>query len=92
LIKSFKHAGLEKFYRSDSKVGIIPAHAKKLRDQLTALDVAAKPSDMNAPGWDMHPLKGKLEGHWSLSVNGNWRMTVRFIGLDAEVVDDHDDH
>jgi proteic killer suppression protein len=47
---------------------------------------------MNAPGWDMHPLKGKLEGHWSLSVNGNWRMTFKFIGLDAEVVDYQDDH
>jgi proteic killer suppression protein len=32
MIKSFKHSGLEKFYETDSKAGIIPAHAKKLRD------------------------------------------------------------
>jgi hypothetical protein len=31
MIKSFKHAGLRKFYETDSKAGILPAHAKKLR-------------------------------------------------------------
>jgi proteic killer suppression protein len=92
LIKSFKHAGLERFYRTDSKAGIIPAHAKKLRAQLTTLDAAAKPSDMNAPGWDLHSLKGQLAGHWSVSVNGNWRMTFKFVGADAEVVDYQDYH
>ena len=30
---------------------------------------------MNRPGWDWHPLKGDLLGHWSVSVNGNWRLT-----------------
>jgi proteic killer suppression protein len=92
LIKSFKHAGLEKFYRRDSKAGIIPAHAKKLRDQLTALDAATKPSDTSAPGWNLHPLKGTLTDHWAVSVNGNWRMTFKFIGVDAEVVNYQDYH
>ena len=92
MIKSFKHAGLERFYRTDSKAGIIPAHAKKLRAQLTALDAAAKPGDVNAPGWDLHPLKSQLAGHWSVSVSGNWRMTFKFVGADAEVVDYQDYH
>jgi toxin HigB-1 len=30
MIKSFRHAGLEKFYRTDSKAGIQPAQAAKL--------------------------------------------------------------
>ena len=63
MIKSFKHSGLERFYTRDSKAGIIPAHAKKLRDQLSLLDVATKPSDMDKSGWQLHLLTGKLAGH-----------------------------
>jgi proteic killer suppression protein len=92
MIKSFHHAGLEKFYRKDSKAGINPSHAKKLRSLLTALDAAARPEDMSVPGWDLHPLKGNLASHWSVSVNGNWRMTFKFRGIDAEVVDYLDYH
>jgi len=54
---------------------------------LTALDVASQPEDMNAPGNDLHPLKGNLEGHWSVNVSGNWRLTFRFEGKDAVLVD-----
>jgi proteic killer suppression protein len=53
-------------------------HAKKLFSQLTTLDMAAKPGDMNLPGWHLHPLSGNLLGHWSVKVNGNWRMTFAF--------------
>jgi len=49
MIKSFRHAGLEKFYGTDSKAGIQPHHARKLRAQLTALNEAKGPSDMAAP-------------------------------------------
>jgi proteic killer suppression protein len=92
MIKSLKHSGLEKFYNTDSKAGIIPAHAKKLRNQLTALDAAATPGDLDRSGWQLHPLTGKLDGHWSISVNGNWRLTFRFTGVDVEIVDYQDYH
>jgi len=92
MIKSFKHPGLKKFYETDSKAGIIPAHAKKLRNQLSVLDVATKPGDMDKSGWMLHPLTGKLAGHGSLAVNGNWRLTFRFRGVDVEIVDYQDYH
>lgn len=92
MIRSFKHRGLEKFYRTDSKAGINPQHARRLRLQLTVLDAAAKPGDMGLPGWGLHSLQGALAGHWSVSVSGNWRLTFRFDGLDAEVVDYQDYH
>jgi proteic killer suppression protein len=47
---------------------------------------------MNAPGWRLHPLKGDLAGHWSVTVNGNWRLTFRFEGEDAILVDYQDYH
>jgi proteic killer suppression protein len=92
MIKSFKHKGLEKFYATDSKAGIIPEHAKKLRQQLSFLDEAVNPQDMNYAGWFLHRLHGTLEDHWSVRVSGNWRLTFRFIGSDAEVVDYQDYH
>ena len=58
--------------------GIQPKHAGKLRVQLFALDNAKRSSDMNAPGWLLHPLKGSLEGHWGIRVSGNWRLTFAF--------------
>jgi proteic killer suppression protein len=66
MIKSFRHKGLKQFAESASKAGIQPNHAPWLRRLLTALDVASRPEDMNAPGNDLHPLKGNLSGHWSV--------------------------
>lgn len=47
---------------------------------------------MDVPGWHLHPLKGKLIGHWSVRVSGNWRMTFKFEGEDAVLVDYQDYH
>lgn len=92
MIRSFRHKGLEKFYRTGSKAGIIPSHAEKLRDLLFVLDNAEKPSDMDIAGWGFHPLRGDLEGHWAVKVNGNWRLTFRFLADEPEVVDYQDYH
>lgn len=92
MIKSFQHAGLEKFFKTGSKAGIQPAHAKKLSLQLFALDLAKSAADLSRPGWNLHPLKGELVGHWSIKVNGNWCVTFRFEGEDAILVDYQDYH
>jgi toxin HigB-1 len=92
MIKSFRHAGLEKFFFTGSKAGIQPNHARKLNVQLTALNKARVPADMAAPGWNLHALRGELKGHWSIQINGNWRVTFRFEGEDAILVDYQDYH
>ncbi len=92
MIKSFRHAGLEKFFLTGSKAGIQPSHAKKLRIQLGVMNTAKNATRMNVPGWDLHPLKGNLTGHWSVKVNGNWRLTFVFEGEDAVLVDYQDYH
>jgi mRNA-degrading endonuclease YafQ of YafQ-DinJ toxin-antitoxin module len=40
----------------------------------------------------IHQLKGRLRGHWSIWVSGNWRVTFRFIDSDIELVDYLDYH
>ena len=92
MIKSFRHAGLEKFFFTGSKAGIQPSHARKLNVQLTTLNKARVPADMAASGWNLHVLLGDLKGHWSVKVNGNWRLTFRFEGEDAILVDYQDYH
>jgi proteic killer suppression protein len=92
VIKSFRHAGLEKFFKTGSKAGIQPKHTEKLSIQLFALNRAKSASDMKAPGWDLHPLHGNLRNHWSIKVSGNWRLTFTFEGEDAILVDYQDYH
>ena len=54
MIRSFRHAGVEAFYRTGSKAGIQPHHAPRLRLLLTALDAARSVQDMGAPAWRLH--------------------------------------
>lgn len=92
MIKSFRHGGIEKFFFTGSRAGIQPSHAGKLNLQLTLLNRAKGPADMGVPGWGLHQLSGDLKGHWSVKVNGNWRLTFRFEGEDAILVDYQDYH
>jgi len=92
MIKTFKHKGLERFFREGSKAGIQPKHAKRLRLQLGRLDAAKSAAEMNLPGWKWHPLTGDLKGHWAVWVDENWRMTFTFEGSDAVLVDCRDYH
>lgn len=92
MIKSFRHAGVERFFKTGSKAGIQPAHADRLANRLQVLDFAKSPTDMNMPGWGLHPLAGELNGHWAIKVSGNWRLTFAFEKEDAILVDYQDYH
>ena len=92
MIGSFRHNGVERFFRSSSRAGIQVAHAPRPARQLSSLDAATRPEDMNLPGWDWLLLKGGLSGHWSVSVNGNWRLTFAIENGDAVLVDYQDYH
>jgi len=92
MIKSFRHKGVQNFFETGSKAGIQASHSARLRIQLTRLDDATSPQDMNAPGWRLHQLRAELDGHWSVTVNGNWRLTFRFEENDAVLVDYQDYH
>jgi len=89
---SFIHKGLERFYKTGKSSDIQAKHAKRLRLILTNLDQAESPNDMDLPGLRLHGLKGSRKNIWSVSVSGNWRVTFRFIGRDAEIVNYEDYH
>ena len=92
MIASFRHRGLRKYFESGSLAGIQPAHAKRLKMQLAALDTAQSIKDMDIPGFRLHLLKGGERGRWSIWVNGNWRVTFEFENGNALVLNYEDYH
>lgn len=92
MIKTFRHAGIKRFFETGSKAGIQPKHAKRLRLQLARLDGATLAGDMDLPGWRFHSLQGDLTGHFSVWVDENYRLTFKFEGTDAVLVDYRDYH
>ena len=92
MIKSFAHKGLKDFYETGSKKGIQAGYAPKLARMLDRLDASTEPKDMDLPGYRLHQLKGDKQDIWSVTVNGNWRMTFYFEGQDAYLVDYLDYH
>lgn len=92
MIRNFRHKGLRSFFETGSLAGIRPDHAPRLRIQLTVLDAATVPEDMNLPGWKFHALGQSLKGHYAVTVNKNWRLTFSFEDGDAILVDYRDYH
>ena len=92
MIRSFVHKGLEKFFLTGSTAGIQSQHKNRLRLILTNLEHAECAEDMDLPGLFLHRLKGNRKDLYSVRVNGNWRVTFRFIKRDIEIVNYEDYH
>ncbi len=92
MIKSFKHKGLRKFFETGSKAGIQAKHERKLRMQLAAIDTATVIEDIDLPSYKLHSLKGDRSSIWSVTVNGNWRVTFEFVDGNAYIINYEDYH
>jgi proteic killer suppression protein len=71
---------------------VLAEHVVKLRDILVRLDAGHAVTDMDLPGFRLHPLKGEMKGSWSVTVRANWRVTFRFADRDVFDVDYLDYH
>ena len=85
VIKSYRHRGLRRAHRSGSYHQVNAAYANRIAR-------ATKPSDLDLPGYRLHPLKGNLEGFWSIRISANWRITFRMEGVHVYDVDLTDYH
>lgn len=92
MIRSFRHKGLERFFRKGSKSGIRPEHATRLRLILARLHGARIPQDMALPGLRLHALVGERKGYWAIDVSGNWRVVFKFEAQAVVEVDYLDYH
>ncbi|MDR2503467.1 MAG: type II toxin-antitoxin system RelE/ParE family toxin [Deltaproteobacteria bacterium] len=92
MIESFARKGLENFFLYGSTKGIQVKHAARQELLLDRLDASANIKGMDFPGSGLHRLKGALREHWAVKVSGNWRLTFRFEGENAHVVNCQDYH
>ena len=93
MITSFRHKVLERLYETGSGRGLPADQVPKITNMLSVIDTAQEPEDVGLfPGWRLHQLKGDLEGFWSITVTGNWRIIFRFENGDASELDYTDYH
>jgi proteic killer suppression protein len=92
VIRTFRHRGLKRLFQQDDPSRIRADQVGRVADVLAHMDIANHPSDLDLPGYRLHPLKGDLKGRWSVMVSGNWRIVFRFEDGDAFDVDLVDYH
>jgi len=92
MIKSFKHKGLENFFKTGSLRGIQAIHRDKLQIILNRLNNMCNIIDIDIPSFRLHKLSGKMQNLWSITVQANWRITFEYDGMNVYVVDYQDYH
>ena len=94
MINTFKHKGLKLFWETGNGKFLPASQLNKIRRVLDAIDsLIDVPQDL-APfrSWRPHPLKGDLQGYWSLDITGNYRILFRFENgkaYDLNYIDTH---
>jgi proteic killer suppression protein len=92
MIVSIEHKGLAALHWKDQSKGVMQSQVKRLRSILALLETAKTAEDMDLPGLRLHPLRGNLDGFYSVVVSGNWRVIFRFVAgniQDVDLVDYH---
>ena len=92
MVRSFRHRGLKRLYERGDRSRVRADQAGRLAVALADLDDARRPSDLDLPGYRLHPLKGDLKAFWSIAISGNWRIIFRFDDGDVYDVDLVDYH
>ncbi|TMA80004.1 MAG: hypothetical protein E6J74_40305, partial [Deltaproteobacteria bacterium] len=78
MIRGFRQKGLKRLFENGERKGLRADQIEKIENILAVLNHARKPSDIDLPGFRLHPLKGNLRGFWSVTVQANWRVIFRF--------------
>jgi toxin HigB-1 len=86
MIRTFRSRALAAFWHSGDIARIRPDLAARVAVRLSRLDAAARPEEMNVPGFNFHRLQGKPL-RYTVHVNGPWCITFEWEGNDAVRVD-----
>lgn len=86
MIQSFRHKGLKELFETSSSRKVRQNLQSRALRRLDALDEAQDLVELNVPGFDFHPLRGKPQ-RYSLHANGPWCITFEWEQGNAEKVD-----
>ncbi|MDG4906019.1 MULTISPECIES: type II toxin-antitoxin system RelE/ParE family toxin [unclassified Mesorhizobium] len=92
MIKTFRNKALQRFFETGKARGLSVQDDKRVARILRALEAAARPQDMDLPGYHFHGLSGRDKGRFSVRVTGNYRITFAWDGEDATEVELEDYH
>ena len=92
MIKSFRHKGIERFFKKDDARGINAKHGPRIRRILDLIEEATAVEQLDIAGMHLRPLKFDRKGEWAMTVSGNWRITFRFVGENAADLNLEDYH
>lgn len=79
-------------FQHDDGSKLPPDMVARIRLILSTLHAAQAIEAMNIPTFRLHPLKGELQGFFSVTVRANWRIIFRFEGGEAFDLDFIDYH
>ena len=83
---------LRRFWKNGRAKGIDSRSAEHLKELLSALNAATRPSDMAQPGWDFHPLTGDRKGQYAVEIRGLFRLVFKWENDEAVRVRQEDYH
>ena len=77
MIQSFRHKGLKELFEKGSSRKVRPDLQARALRRLDVLDEAEELQELNIPGFNFHPLRGKPQ-RYSVHVNGPWCITFEW--------------
>jgi proteic killer suppression protein len=86
VIRTFKNKALADLWSTGRAARIDSRMHRRILVRLDVMNVAARLEDMNMPGFDFHPLRGKPQ-RYSIHVNGPWCLTFEYENGDVYRVD-----
>ena len=85
----FRTNRLEKCYKNYQQ-GCRAWGAEVAKKYIQRIDLLQEASDMaeigKLPGLNCHPLKGRREGQYGITIHGRWRLIFSLKGERAEVI------
>ena len=85
MIKTFRNRELAKLWNG-SKAKIDARFHDRIQRRFDRMDAAITTTELEVPGFDFHPLKGKPQ-RYSIHVNGPWCLTFEFESGDCVRID-----
>jgi proteic killer suppression protein len=73
---------LRELFETGTSRRILPALKDRTLRRLDRIEAAASLSEIDIPGFDFHPLRGRPQ-RYSVHVNGPWCITFGWDGEDA---------
>ena len=92
MLRSLRSRALKGLWTRSDASDLRPDWARRIERQLSLLEQATKPEDMDVVSYGFRALTGDRAGRFSIVVSRNWRISFGIDGEDAVDVDLEDYH